>query len=209
MAVPKKKTTATTKPADPPSTSTLHPPYFQMISEAITSLKDRTGSSQPAIAKFIEDKYQTLLPPNFKKTLSVQLKKFVKSEKLFKVKNSYKISAYEKVKLVADSVKQSQKKKDMEKANPTSNVPKKATTKGEKTKNLSQVKTPQALKKNSAGKKANKDVKKSAVTGRKMKRLSQVKTPDVLKKKKVATPVKRKASKSLKPSGPASKKPKK
>uniref|UniRef100_A0A5B7CB14 Putative histone H1 n=1 Tax=Davidia involucrata TaxID=16924 RepID=A0A5B7CB14_DAVIN len=199
MAVPKKKKTTNAKPSDAPST--LHPPYFQMISEAITSLKDRTGSSQPAIAKFIEDKYRALLPPNFKKMLSIQLRKFVKSEKLFKVKNSYKISEDEKVKFVAVSIKQSQKKK----VNPTSNVPKK---KGEKTKSLSQLKTPEALKKNSAVAKkvVKKDMKKSVVTGtggKKMKRLSQVKTPDRLKKKKVSTPVKRKSSR------PASKKPKK
>lgn len=68
----------------------------QMISEAITSLKDRHGSSQPAIAKFVERKHPELLPPNFKKLLSIQLKKFVKSEKLTKVKNSYKISAPKK-----------------------------------------------------------------------------------------------------------------
>lgn len=65
---------------------------FQMIKEAITSLKDRTGSSQPAIANFIEEKYWGALPPNFKKLLSVQTKKFAKSEKLVKVKNSLKIA---------------------------------------------------------------------------------------------------------------------
>lgn len=86
-----------------------------MITEAITSLKDRKGSSQPVIAKFIEAKYKEFLPPNFKKILSVQLKKFVESEKIFKINNSYKISA-----------------------NPHK----------EKMKSLSQVKTPEALKKN-------------------------------------------------------------
>ncbi|KAK4717425.1 hypothetical protein R3W88_015763 [Solanum pinnatisectum] len=97
------------------SSSNVHPPYFQMITEAITSLKDRNGTSQPAIAKFMEAKYKEFLPPNFKKLLSVQLKKFVESEKLFKINNSYKISA---------------------------NLQK------EKMKRLSQVKTPEALKKN-------------------------------------------------------------
>ncbi|THG20632.1 hypothetical protein TEA_027256 [Camellia sinensis var. sinensis] len=113
----------------------------QMISEAISSLKDRTGSSQPAIAKFMEEKYSSLLPPNFKKLLSIQLKKFVKSEKLVKIKNSYKVSASENVKLVAAaaaSIKESEKKKT-DKAVVKKN--------GEKTKRLSQVKTPEALKK--------------------------------------------------------------
>ncbi|KAF5936629.1 hypothetical protein HYC85_024135 [Camellia sinensis] len=130
------KTTTITNPS-----STLHPPYLQMISEAISSLKDRTGSSQPAIAKFMEEKYSSLLPPNFKKMLSIQLKRFVKSEKLVKIKNSYKVSASENVKLVAAaaaSIKESEKKKT-DKAVVKKN--------GEKTKRLSQVKTPEALKK--------------------------------------------------------------
>ncbi|THG20097.1 histone H1-like [Camellia sinensis] len=128
------KITTTTNPSP-----TLHPPYLQMISEAISSLKDRTGSSQPAIAKFMEEKYSSLLPPNFKKMLSIQLKKFVKSEKLVKIKNSYEVSASENVKLVATAAAASIK--EFEK-------PDKAIVKNrEKTKRLSQVKTPEALKK--------------------------------------------------------------
>ena len=65
----------------------------QMISEAITSLKERTGSSQYAIAKFVEDKQKAKLPPNFRKLLLVQLKKLVAAGKLTKVKNSYKLPA--------------------------------------------------------------------------------------------------------------------
>ncbi|CAL5444140.1 unnamed protein product [Camellia sinensis] len=127
------KTTTTTNPS-----STLHPPYLQMISEAISSLKDRTGSSQPAIAKFMEEKYSSLLPPNFKKMLLIQLRKFVKSEKLVKIKNSYEVSTSENVKLVAvaaASIKESEK------------TDKAAVKNGEKMKRLSQVKTPKALKK--------------------------------------------------------------
>ncbi|GMQ09000.1 hypothetical protein CsSME_00052507 [Camellia sinensis var. sinensis] len=127
------KTTTTTNPS-----STLYPPYLQMISAAISSLKDRTGSSQPAIAKFMEEKYSSLLPPNFKKMLLIQLKKFVKSEKLVKIKNSYEVSTSENVKLVAAaaaSIKESEK------------TDKAVVKNGEKTKGLSQVKTPKALKK--------------------------------------------------------------
>nr|MCH1932803.1 histone H1/H5 family protein [Shewanella shenzhenensis] len=39
------------------STAT-HPPYAEMISEAIATLKERTGSSQYAIGKFLEDKHK-------------------------------------------------------------------------------------------------------------------------------------------------------
>ncbi|KAL2510506.1 Histone H1.2 [Abeliophyllum distichum] len=74
-------------------------------------MKDRTGSSQPAIAKFIEENYTSNLPTNFKKILSAQLKRFVKSEKLVKVKNSYKISPSEKVKKPANSVEDKTQKK--------------------------------------------------------------------------------------------------
>lgn len=149
-----------------------------MITEAITSLKDRTGSSQSAIAKFIEEQYKTDLPPNFKKILSVQLKKFVKSEKLIKVKNSYKVSAAGKVKIPDNSAKENsgQKNKSTKEVNA-----KKAVENAAKTKRLSQVKTPEGLKKDQKGKNP------TATKGGKVKRLSQVKTPDALKKSKVST----------------------
>ena len=67
-----------------------------MIKEAIASLKERTGSSQYAITKFIEDK-QKDLSPMFKKHISLQLKKLVASGSLTKVKSSFKLSAPVKV----------------------------------------------------------------------------------------------------------------
>ncbi|KAK4282542.1 hypothetical protein QN277_013904 [Acacia crassicarpa] len=174
-----------------------HPPYFHMISEAISALNDRTGSSQQAIAKFVEDKHKSLLPPNFRTLLSVQLKKFVKSERLFKVKNSFKISSSEKSKTAKPRNKG---------ATPAQKAAKKITEKGLKTKRLSHVKTPEALKE------AHRDTKKkstvsSAGKARKVKRLSLVKTPDAMKKKKTkVTPMKRKATSiTVKSSRPAKK----
>nr|GEU68999.1 histone H1-like [Tanacetum cinerariifolium]GEY57655.1 histone H1-like [Tanacetum cinerariifolium] len=73
-----------------PKSPTLHPPYFEMIKEAIVSLKERTGSSQYAIIKFVEENQKNLLA-NFKKVLSTQLKKLVAGGKLVKVKASYKL----------------------------------------------------------------------------------------------------------------------
>ncbi|GMP45940.1 hypothetical protein CsSME_00014274 [Camellia sinensis var. sinensis] len=70
--------------------------------------------------------------------LSIQLKKFVQSEKLVKIKNSYEVSTSENVKLVAAaaaSIKESEK------------TYKTIVKNGEKMKRLSQVKTPEALKK--------------------------------------------------------------
>ncbi|XVE73383.1 hypothetical protein DITRI_Ditri11bG0113600 [Diplodiscus trichospermus] len=159
------------------SSPALHPPYLEMICEAISTLKDRTGSSQPAIAKFIEDKYNKMLPPNFKKLLSVQLKKFVKSEKLMKLKNSYKISSTEKLKR---AIKETQKKKGTDNNNSSTSkarAAKKVSEKSVKTKRLSQIKTPEAVKK------AKKEVK-NPDSGSKVKRLNQVKTPEGFKKKK-------------------------
>ncbi|CAA2979039.1 histone H1-like [Olea europaea subsp. europaea] len=177
MAVSKKNsTTKTTSSSSSPSN--LHPPYLQMISEAITTMKDRAGSSQPAIAKFIEVNYTASLPANFKKILSAQLKRFVKSEKLVKVKNSYKISPSEKVKRPANSVenKTHRKKGVKNVATKTTGsnkeVVKKDDEKAKKTKRLSQVKTPEALKKKIMGKK---NVKGSVTEG-KLKKSSQVKS---------------------------------
>lgn len=87
---PKKarKTSAKGKPRSP----SLHPPYFEMIKDAIVTLKEKTGSSQHAITKFIEEKHKNL-PANFKKLLLTQLKKFVAASKLVKVKASYKLPA--------------------------------------------------------------------------------------------------------------------
>jgi len=64
---------------------------LQMVKEALVALKERTGSSQIAIAKFIEEKQKSSLPANFKKLLLVQLKKLVANGKLVKVKNSFKL----------------------------------------------------------------------------------------------------------------------
>lgn len=83
--------TASAKKTSAPKKPRSHPPYVEMISEAITTLKERTGSSQVAIAKFTEEK-QKDLPPNFRKLLSVQLKKLVASGKLTKIKSSFKIA---------------------------------------------------------------------------------------------------------------------
>lgn len=175
-----------------------------MIADAITTLNDRTGSSQQAIAKFIEDKHKKLLPPNFRTLLSVQLRKFVKSERLFKVKNSFKISSTEKLKLVIhESQKDNKTAKSTKKsATPLHKAAKGITEKGLKIKRLSHVKTPEALEKATR----NAQKKSAASSAGKVKRLSQVKTPEAMKKKTNVTPKKRNtASKPINSSRPAKK----
>ncbi|XP_021894262.1 histone H1-like, partial [Carica papaya] len=71
--------------------SPSHPPFLQMITDAIVALKERTGSSQYAITKFNEEKHKQL-PSNFRKLLLFHLKKSVASGKLVKVKNSFKLA---------------------------------------------------------------------------------------------------------------------
>ncbi|XP_059651424.1 histone H1-like [Cornus florida] len=99
VAAKSAKVMKTKKPSGPKKPR-AHPPYLEMIKGAIVALKERSGSSQIAIAKFIEQK-QKNLPPNFKKLLLVQLKKLVAGGKITKVKNSFKLSVAEKPKAAA------------------------------------------------------------------------------------------------------------
>ncbi|MQL75090.1 hypothetical protein Taro_007478, partial [Colocasia esculenta] len=61
-----------------------------LIMEAITNLKEPTGSNKTAIAMYIEDQYWS--PPNFKRILSAKLKALTASRKLIKVKRKYRIA---------------------------------------------------------------------------------------------------------------------
>ncbi|XP_065853046.1 histone H1 [Euphorbia lathyris] len=78
------------KPKQPKTAS--HPPYFQMIKEAVTALNEKSGSSPYAIAKYMEEKHKAVLPANFKKILGLQLKNSAARGKLIKIKASYKLS---------------------------------------------------------------------------------------------------------------------
>lgn len=72
---------------------------IKMITTAIVTLDDRTGSSPIAIAKYLEAKYE--LPGNFKKMLSLKLKQLVEDKTLVKVKASFKLAKSVKSKAVA------------------------------------------------------------------------------------------------------------
>lgn len=67
-----------------------HLSYEEMVKDAIVTLKEKSGSSQYAIAKFLEKKHKQL-PSNFKKLLLFHLKKLVAAGKLVRVKNSFKL----------------------------------------------------------------------------------------------------------------------
>ncbi|KFK40182.1 hypothetical protein AALP_AA3G341000 [Arabis alpina] len=125
-----------------PKTAT-HPPYFQMIKEALMTLKEKNGSSPYAIAKKIEEKYKSVLPENFRKTLSLQLKNSVAKGKLVKIRASYKLS--ETTKMTTRSSSSSRKSKR------TLNKPEVATKKKRKAKK--KPRQPKSIK-SSVGKKA-------------------------------------------------------
>lgn len=149
----------TKKPSNPTST-TLHPPYFQMIGTAITTMKNRKGSSQQAILKFMLENYGSTLPPTFGKILSVQLKRLADDGRVIKVNNSYKIATTATTAAAATTVT-------------AGKIVESKVKSVAKTKRLSQVKTPETLK-------TTKTVSK--VKREKMKRLSLVKTPEALKR---------------------------
>lgn len=81
------------KPKAPKQAKTAsHPPYFEMIKEALVALNEKGGSSPYAIAKYVEEKHKAVLPANFKKILGLQLKNQAARGKLVKIKASYKLS---------------------------------------------------------------------------------------------------------------------
>ncbi|CAM6095797.1 unnamed protein product [Calypogeia fissa] len=140
-----------------PKTPAAHPSYLVMIKEAIGSLKERTGSSHYAIAKYLEDKYKSALSSNFKKALSVQLKKLAKSGKLTKVKKSFKLS--EELKELKPKAPKAQKtaSKTVKKVLKPK-APKAQKTTSKTVKKALKLKAPKALKTSS------KSVKKAAKT---------------------------------------------
>ena len=111
-----------------PPKAAAHPKYEDMVKAAILALKDRNGSSVPAIAKYLAANYK--LPDNFKKILSTQLKNLVKSGKLLKVKASYKLG--EALKKAPKKPKKKAVKKPKKAAKKAAKKPKKAAKKPKK-----------------------------------------------------------------------------
>ncbi|XP_022149241.1 telomere repeat-binding factor 1 isoform X2 [Momordica charantia] len=64
--------------------------FDNLIIEAITTLREPGGSNKTAIASYIEDQYWA--PPDFKRSLSTQLKYLIASGKLVKVKRKYRLA---------------------------------------------------------------------------------------------------------------------
>jgi histone H1/5 len=94
-STPTGKSTANSEKENPKRqrTSSGGKPYLQMVHEGILALKDRTGSSQPALAKWIQATYPEINGPQFKSRLNQALKTGVRTMRFSKVKSSFKISA--------------------------------------------------------------------------------------------------------------------
>ena len=120
-----------------------HPPVAVMVTTAITELKERNGSSLPAIKKFIIGKYNAdivRLAPFIRKFL----KKAVEEGKLKQIKASYKVdkTKVEKPKPAKKPKKEEAKPKKAKATKPKTakpkatpkKSPKKAATKVKKTK---------------------------------------------------------------------------
>ncbi|XP_050369721.1 histone H1 [Argentina anserina] len=165
----KEKKPRQTKAKAKPKTA-AHPPYFQMIKEALLALNEKSGSSPYAIAKYMEEKHKAVLPENFKKTLALQLKNSEARGKLIKVKASYKLS-------VAGKKDQSTVRRTTRSSKPKEEEKKKKTMTKPRTKAVKATATP---KKNKPAKKN----KKSSAT--RPKQPKSIKSPTAKKPKKAA-----------------------
>ena len=70
--------------------------YLEMAHEAIANLKDRTGSSAPAIQKWVKAKYPDKVTSKqdiFKNSMNKAIKQGLKDKRFVQIKNSYKINA--------------------------------------------------------------------------------------------------------------------
>ena len=94
---PASKSAATAATTDTPSKGgskrkSISIPYTQVIHDAIVALKDRTGSSSPAIQKWIMGNHPTMNPTKLKQKMNFTLKLGVKSKRFVKIKSSFKIN---------------------------------------------------------------------------------------------------------------------
>ncbi|KAE9619033.1 putative winged helix-turn-helix DNA-binding domain-containing protein [Lupinus albus] len=162
--------------------------FADMIVEAILNLKERTGSSQYAIAKFIEEKHKDL-PATFKKLILHNLKKSVAAGKLVKVKCSFKLAPTVKAVVVADS------KKPKTVSKPNAKTVSKAKP---KTTAKSEAITKPKAKAVSGGAKAKVKIVKSPVKKVDAKPAKKAPLKTVKKTKSVKSPVKKVAAKKAK-----------
>ena len=138
-----KKATKASKPKAPAA----HPPVAAMVLAAINALKERNGSSLPAIKKYIAANYKcdvAKLAPFIRKFL----KKAVEDGKLKQIKASYKVdkTKVEKPKKAKKSPKKVAKPKKVKTPKKKADKPKKKADKPKKVKTPKKVAKPKKAK---------------------------------------------------------------
>lgn len=90
----------------PRSEGPHHPPYFEMIKEAIMAAGDgKAEASTYAIAKRVGERHGDALPGNYRKVLAVQLRNFAAKGRLVRVKASFRLAPAEEKKALASSAR--------------------------------------------------------------------------------------------------------
>ncbi|XP_048544583.1 histone H1-like [Triticum urartu] len=90
----------------PRSAGPHHPPYFEMIKEAIMAAADgKAGASAYAIAKRVGERHGEALPGNYRKVLGAQLRGFAAKGRLVRVKASFRLAPAEEKKAAPKSKK--------------------------------------------------------------------------------------------------------
>eukprot|EP00005_Dracoamoeba_jomungandri_P003022 CAMPEP_0174260212 /NCGR_PEP_ID=MMETSP0439-20130205/9274_1 /TAXON_ID=0 /ORGANISM="Stereomyxa ramosa, Strain Chinc5" /LENGTH=180 /DNA_ID=CAMNT_0015344411 /DNA_START=26 /DNA_END=568 /DNA_ORIENTATION=- len=97
-------------PRAPKSKKAAYPKYETMINEAILHYDDKTGSSNPAIRKYLTSTYG-VPEASAKIHLKIALKRLVEDGKLVQVRSSYRLSPNVRAKMRRDAKKAGGKKK--------------------------------------------------------------------------------------------------
>ena len=195
------------KPAAPKKPAT-HPSYNEMITAAITALKERNGSSRQAIIKYINGNYK--VGDGADTHVKMQLKRLVAAGTLIQTKGTGASGSFKLSKAAKEPVKKPKAKKPKKPAAKVAKKPsekktvKKPAAKKASTPKKAAAKKATTPKKKSTPKKA--AAKKPAAKKAPAKKASTPKKPKAPAKKAGAKkPAAKKASKPKKPKAPAKK----
>ncbi|KAF7093214.1 hypothetical protein CFC21_095638 [Triticum aestivum] len=109
----------------PRSAGPHHPPYFEMIKEAIMAAGDgKAGASAYAIAiaKRVGERHGEALPGNYRKVLATQLRGFAAKGRLVQVKASFRLAPAEEKKALQAATPKSKKRTTTAKKTASKNV---------------------------------------------------------------------------------------
>jgi len=108
---PPKKTPPKKKKSPKKKTTTSHPPYKQMITEAIFEDKKwRQGTSRPVIFKYVQNTYD-IDEEQIRQHLTTALRRMIAEGTLEKVRGSYKLASHWKSEWLGEQGKKTAKKR--------------------------------------------------------------------------------------------------